>query len=272
MSVIIRRAIPDCRDGLKLVHRRILFAMYKSKNHYIYKKSAKIVGDVMGRFHPHGDSAIYSAVIRMNQDFLLQVPLIKGQGNFGSIDGESAAQMRYTEVKLSKAAKYLLEDTNKNIVEFQNNYDATEFEPRVLPAQFPNLIINGATGIAVGMATNIPTHNLKEIIDYCVETIDCTDIKKLTSKKKITPDFPTGGEIINYQETMRSLLKGKGKINIRGKIILEVKEDEQKNKRFVRLLSSLCKFSNDEDFAHFIKQNEDSVRLFVSTVDKILKD
>ena len=227
MSVIIRRAIPDCRDGLKTVHRRILFSMYKSKNHYIYKKSARIVGDVMGRFHPHGDNAIYSAIIRMSQDFLLQLPLIKGQGNFGSADGESAAQMRYTEVKLSKTAKYLLEDTNKNIVEFNSNYDSTEFEPKVLPAQFPNLIVNGATGIAVGMATNIPTHNLKEVINYCIEEVECKNKKKLSSKI-IIPDFPTGGTITNYEETIKSLLKGRGKIEIKGGMIIEEQEGKKK--------------------------------------------
>ena len=167
MSVIISRALPDVRDGLKPVHRRIIYAMYKggfdwSKS---FRKSARIVGDVIGKYHPHGDQAVYDALVRMVQDFSMSLPLIDGQGNFGSIDGDAAAAMRYTETKLSKISQYLISDIEKNTVEFKSNYDETEKEPTVLPSQYPNLLVNGAGGIAVGMATSIPPHNLGEVID-----------------------------------------------------------------------------------------------------------
>ncbi|MBY0428637.1 MAG: DNA gyrase subunit A, partial [Alphaproteobacteria bacterium] len=174
MSVIVSRALPDVRDGLKPVHRRILYAMkdggYDSSKPY--KKSARIVGDVMGKYHPHGDSAIYDAMVRMAQDFSMRLPLIDGQGNFGSMDGDPPAAMRYTEARLGKTAETLLEDIDKETVLFQPNYDESVYEPTVLPARFPNLLINGAGGIAVGMATNIPTHNLGEVIDACCILID----------------------------------------------------------------------------------------------------
>ena len=167
MSVIISRALPDARDGLKPVHRRILYAMFKGGYDWSkqYRKSARIVGDVIGKYHPHGDQAVYDAMVRLAQDFSMKEKLLDGQGNFGSIDGDNAAAMRYTEVKLAKITEHLVSDINKNTVEFQNNYDDTELEPKVLPSQFPNLIVNGAGGIAVGMATNIPPHNLSEVID-----------------------------------------------------------------------------------------------------------
>ena len=199
MSVIVSRAIPDLRDGLKPVHRRILYAMHETGNtpDKPYRKSARPVGDVMGKYHPHGDSAIYDALVRMAQSFSMGEVLIDGQGNFGSIDGDSAAAMRYTEVKLSNITENILSDIDKDTVVFQDNYDGKDLEPSVLPAQFPNLLVNGAGGIAVGMATSIPPHNLGEIINGTLALIDNKDIKIKDLMKHIPgPDFPTGGVII----------------------------------------------------------------------------
>ncbi len=194
MSVIVSRALPDCRDGLKPVHRRILFAMNETGNFHDkpYRKSARVIGEVMGKYHPHGDSAIYSALVRMAQDFSLRLPLIDGQGNFGSIDGDSPAQMRYTEVRLAKSASFLLTDIDKDTIDFQDNYDGSEREPKVLPSRFPNLLVNGASGIAVGMATSIPTHNLGEVIDGCCALIDNSEISDQELIEFVpAPDFPT---------------------------------------------------------------------------------
>ena len=179
MSVIVSRALPDVRDGLKPVHRRILYAMYKGGFDWTkqFRKSARIVGDVIGKYHPHGDQAVYDALVRMVQEFSMSLPLIDGQGNFGSIDGDPPAAMRYTETKLSKISQYLIEDIEKNTVNFKSNYDETENEPVVLPAQYPNLLVNGAGGIAVGMATSIPPHNLGEIINGTLALIENKDIK-----------------------------------------------------------------------------------------------
>ena len=178
MSVIVSRALPDVRDGLKPVHRRIIYAMYKGGYDWTksFRKSARIVGDVIGKYHPHGDQAVYDALVRMVQDFSMSVPLIDGQGNFGSVDGDPPAAMRYTETRLSKITEYLIEDIEKNTVDFKSNYDETEKEPVVLPAQYPNLLVNGAGGIAVGMATSIPPHNLGEIIDGTLALIENKDI------------------------------------------------------------------------------------------------
>src|SRR5690242_4520713 len=174
MSVIVARALPDARDGLKPVHRRILYAMKDAGNDWnrAYRKAARVVGDVMGSYHPHGDQAIYDALVRMAQDFSMRLPLIDGQGNFGSMDDDPPAAMRYTEVRLARAADSLLEDIDKDTVDFGPNYDDTSEEPKVLPARFPNLLVNGAQGIAVGMATNIPPHNLGEVVDACLAYID----------------------------------------------------------------------------------------------------
>lgn len=227
MSVIISRALPNCCDGLKPVQRRILYAMYNNNNFYNrpYKKSARVVGEVMGKYHPHGDQAIYSALVRMTQSFLLIVPLINGQGNFGSIDGDSPAQMRYTEIRLSKAAQYLLDDIDKNTVDFKNNYDNSNNEPKVLPAKFPNLLINGSSGIAVGMATNIPTHNILEVIEACCLIISNPNLNNEKFVNLVpAPDFPTGGEIINPKGTKYTIIRGKGNVIIRSIIkILEKK-------------------------------------------------
>ena len=174
MSVIVARALPDARDGLKPVHRRILYAMHENGFEWnkSYNKSARTVGDVIGKYHPHGDQSVYDALVRLAQDFSMRVPLIDGQGNFGSVDGDMAAAMRYTESRLTKIAQLLLDDIDKDTVDYQDNYDGSFREPRVLPAKFPNLLVNGAGGIAVGMATNIPPHNLGEVIDACVALID----------------------------------------------------------------------------------------------------
>ena len=228
MSVIVSRALPDVRDGLKPVHRRIIYAMYKggfdwSKH---YRKSARIVGDVMGKYHPHGDQAIYDALVRMTQDFSMSLPLIDGQGNFGSIDGDPPAAMRYTETKLAKISQFLINDIEKNTINFRNNYDETDREPTVLPSQFPNLLVNGAGGIAVGMATSIPPHNLGEIIDGTIAFINNREITISQLMKKIPgPDFPTGGVIIGKDNLKQGYNKGRGSIKIRG----EIEEESLKN-------------------------------------------
>jgi DNA gyrase subunit A len=231
MSVIVSRALPDVRDGLKPVHRRILYAMkaggYDSTKPY--KKSARIVGDVMGQYHPHGDSAIYDAMVRMAQDFSMRLPLIDGQGNFGSMDGDPAAAMRYTEARLAKAAEALLEDIDKDTVDFQPNYDESIEEPTVLPARFPNLLVNGAGGIAVGMATNIPTHNLGEVIDACCAYIDDPEVSVEELMQHVPgPDFPTGGVILGRAGIRSAYHTGRGSIVVRARTeVEEVRKDRQ---------------------------------------------
>ena len=198
LSVIHGRALPDIRDGLKPVHRRILYAMYDLKNFYNrpYKKSARVVGDVIGKYHPHGDSAVYDAMVRMAQDFSMRYPIVEGQGNFGSIDGDPPAAMRYTEVRMAKIADQMLGDIEKDTVSYSPNYDGSENIPDVLPTKIPNLLINGSSGIAVGMATNIPPHNLTEVLNGCVNLINNPKISIDELTKDISgPDFPTGGTI-----------------------------------------------------------------------------
>ena len=224
MSVIVSRALPDIRDGLKPVHRRILYAMYKGGYDWSkqFRKSARIVGDVIGKYHPHGDQSVYDALVRMVQDFSMSLPLVDGQGNFGSIDGDPAAAMRYTETRLSKVSQYLIDDIEKNTISFKSNYDETEKEPSVLPAQYPNLLVNGAGGIAVGMATSIPPHNLGEIIDGTLALIENKDIKIKDLMKHIPgPDFPTGGVIIGKDIIKQGYTKGRGSFKIRGDISIE---------------------------------------------------
>jgi DNA gyrase subunit A len=224
MSVIVSRALPDIRDGLKPVHRRILYAMYKGGYDWSkqFRKSARIVGDVIGKYHPHGDQSVYDALVRMVQDFSMSLPLVDGQGNFGSIDGDPAAAMRYTETRLSKVSQYLIDDIEKNTVSFKSNYDETEKEPTVLPAQYPNLLVNGAGGIAVGMATSIPPHNLGEIINGTLALIENKDIKIKELMKHIPgPDFPTGGVIIGKDMIKDGYNKGRGSFKIRGEISIE---------------------------------------------------
>ncbi len=229
MSVIVSRAIPDLRDGLKPVHRRILFAMHETGNTHdkSYRKSARPVGDVMGQYHPHGDSAIYDALVRMAQDFSMSLPLLDGQGNFGSMDGDNPAAMRYTEVRMDKPAAFLLSDIGKDTVDFQDNYDGKQKEPTVLPARFPNMLVNGAGGIAVGMATNIPPHNLGEVIDA---TLALTDNPDLSSEDLIDyvpgPDFPTGGIMLGRSGARKAYLEGRGSVVIRSKThIEEIRKD-----------------------------------------------
>ena len=220
MSVIISRALPDVRDGLKPVHRRIIYSMKENGFEYgkPFRKSARVVGDVMGKYHPHGDSAIYDAMVRMSQDFSMEVTMVDGQGNFGSMDGDSAAAMRYTEARMSKAAAYMVEDLEKETVAWRPNYDESTKEPEVLPARFPNLLVNGSGGIAVGRATNIPTHNLGEVIDACCATIDNPDISIDELMKYVpAPDFPTGGLILGVAGTYSAFTTGRGSIIIRAK-------------------------------------------------------
>ena len=224
MSVIISRALPDIRDGLKPVHRRILYAMHKGGFDWSkqFRKSARIVGDVIGKYHPHGDQAVYDALVRMVQDFSMSLPLIEGQGNFGSIDGDPPAAMRYTETRLAKISQFLIEDIEKETVSFKSNYDETEYEPKVLPAQYPNLLVNGAGGIAVGMATSIPPHNLAEVIDGTLALIKNKDIKIKELMKFIPgPDFPTGGIIIGKNIIKQGYKIGRGSFKIRGDITVE---------------------------------------------------
>ena len=224
MSVIVGRALPDVRDGLKPVHRRILYGMYESGTtpDKPYKKSARIVGDVMGRYHPHGDAAIYDAMVRMAQDFSIRYELVDGHGNFGSIDGDPPAAMRYTEVRLSKLAMQLLSDIEKETVDFMPNFDESLEEPKVLPARFPNLLVNGSSGIAVGMATNIPPHNLAEVIDGVVMLIDKPDVSIAELMRVIKgPDFPTGAIILGRSGIKDAYETGRGSIKIRGKVQLE---------------------------------------------------
>ena len=224
VSVIIARALPDIRDGLKPVQRRILYAMKElglapDKPH---RKSARIVGDTMGKYHPHGDSSIYDALVHMTEDFSLSIPLVDGHGNFGSIDGDSAAAMRYTEARLSFGAMTMLDNLDKGLVPFGPNFDESEKEPSVLPAMLPNLLINGTTGIAVGMATNIPPHNPGEIIDGVIAYMDRPTISIEKLMEYIPgPDFPTGGTIINEEELPKIYETGEGKIKVRGKVEIE---------------------------------------------------
>ncbi len=234
MSVIVGRALPDVRDGLKPVHRRVLFAMNVLSNDYNkpYKKSARVVGDVIGKYHPHGDTAVYDTIVRLAQDFSLRYPLVDGQGNFGSIDGDAAAAMRYTEVRMAKIAHDLLADLDKDTVDFSPNYDGTEDIPDVLPTQVPNLLVNGSSGIAVGMATNIPPHNLGEVIDACIALLGDPDIQVDNLMEHIQgPDFPTAGIINGKAGIVQAYRTGRGRIYVRARA--EVIEDEKSNKQSI---------------------------------------
>ncbi|HRZ62415.1 MAG TPA: DNA gyrase subunit A, partial [Rubrivivax sp.] len=218
MSVIVGRALPDARDGLKPVHRRVLYAMHELNNDWNrpYKKSARIVGDVIGKYHPHGDTAVYDTIVRMAQDFSLRHMLVDGQGNFGSVDGDNAAAMRYTEIRLAKIAHEMLADIDKDTVDFAPNYDGSEKEPTVLPARLPNLLVNGSAGIAVGMATNIPPHNLNEVIDACLHLLHRPDAT-IDELMEIVPapDFPTAGIIYGLNGVREGYRTGRGKAVMR---------------------------------------------------------
>ncbi|HET9159514.1 MAG TPA: DNA gyrase subunit A, partial [Caulobacteraceae bacterium] len=231
MSVIVSRALPDARDGLKPVHRRILYDMrdLNMTSDRAYSKSARVVGDVIGRFHPHGDQAVYDALVRMAQPFSMGLPLVDGQGNFGSIDNDPPAAMRYTECRMTKAAEALLLDIDRDAVDFKENYDGKDVEPVVLPARIPNLLVNGSGGIAVGMATNIPPHNLGEVVDACLKILDApeTGLDELLEIVQ-GPDFPTGGEIIGRTGARQALMTGRGSVIIRGHAsIEEIRKDRE---------------------------------------------
>ena len=233
MSVIMSRALPDVRDGLKPVHRRILYAMNDMglTSERPYKKSARLVGEVLGKYHPHGDQAVYDSMVRMAQDFSLRYPLVSGQGNFGSIDGDSAAAMRYTESRMAKISKLMLQDIEKDTVEWNDNFDASLKEPQVLPAVFPNLLINGSSGIAVGMATNMAPHNLSEIVDGVIRVIDNPDISTTELMGIVKgPDFPTGGIIYGRGGILNAHSTGRGLVRMRARTEIE---ETEKRKRII---------------------------------------
>src|SRR4051794_37850499 len=224
MSVIVSRALPDVRDGLKPVHRRVLYAMHDMGNTWDkpYKKSARLVGDIIGKYHPHGDTAVYDTIVRMAQDFVMRYPFIDGQGNFGSVDGDSPAAMRYTEIRMAQLAEEILADLEKETVDFIPNYDDSLKEPAVLPSRIPNLLVNGAAGIAVGMATNIPPHNLGEVVDGLIALVENPDVTIKQLMKHIPgPDFPTGGFIHGKEPIAQAYNDGKGIIQMRGKAYTE---------------------------------------------------
>ena len=284
MSVIISRAIPDLRDGLKPVHRRILYAMHETGNTHdkSYRKSARSVGDVMGKYHPHGDSAIYDALVRMAQDFSMSLPLLDGQGNFGSMDGDNAAAMRYTEVRMDKPASALLADIEKDTVDFQDNYDGKDREPTVLPAKFPNMLVNGAGGIAVGMATNIPPHNLGEVIDATLALIESPDLQAEDLIQFVpAPDFPTGGIILGKSGARKAYIEGRGSVIIRAKThIDEIRKDRfaiiideipyQVNKS--TMIERIAEASRDKKIEGIAHVQDESDRVGVRVVVELKRD
>ncbi|MGB8811981.1 MAG: DNA gyrase subunit A [Paracoccaceae bacterium] len=284
MSVIVSRAIPDLRDGLKPVHRRILFAMYETNNSHDkpYRKSARPVGDTMGKYHPHGDSSIYEALVRMAQPFSMSLKLLDGQGNFGSMDGDNAAAMRYTEVRMDKPAAFLLADIDKDTVDFQDNYDGKDREPTVLPSRFPNMLVNGAGGIAVGMATNIPPHNLGEVIDGTLALIENPDMSTEQLMEIIpAPDFPTGALIMGRSGARKAYLEGRGSVIIRAKTrIEEIRKDRwaiiidevpyQVNKaRMIEIIAEQVREKKIEGIAHV---QDESDRIGVRVVIELKRD
>ena len=284
MSVIVSRAIPDLRDGLKPVHRRILYAMHETSNGHDkpYRKSARPVGDVMGKYHPHGDSAIYDALVRMAQPFSMSLKLLDGQGNFGSMDGDNAAAMRYTEVRMDKPAAYLLADIDKETVDFQDNYDGKDREPTVLPARFPNMLVNGAEGIAVGMATRIPPHNLGEVIDGTLALIENPDLSTEALMEYIpAPDFPTGAMILGRSGARKAYLEGRGSVIIRAKTrVEEIRKDRfaiiidevpyQVNKaRMIEIIAEQVREKKIEGIAHV---QDESDRIGVRVVIELKRD
>ena len=284
MSVIVSRAIPDLRDGLKPVHRRILFAMHETGNTFDkpYRKSARPVGDTMGKYHPHGDSAIYDALVRMAQPFSMSLPLLDGQGNFGSMDGDNAAAMRYTEVRMARAAQFLLADIEKDTVDFQDNYDGKDREPTVLPARFPNMLVNGAGGIAVGMATNIPPHNLGEVIDATLALIEDPDLSAERLMEHVpAPDFPTGGIILGRSGARKAYLEGRGSIILRAKTrVEEIRKDRyaivvdeipyQMNK--ATMIEKIADLVNDKKLEGIASIQDESDRVGVRVVIELKRD
>ncbi len=257
MSVIVGRALPDVRDGLKPVHRRILYSMYQEglSSKKSHKKAARVVGDVLGKYHPHGDQAVYDTLVRMAQDFSLRYPLIDGQGNFGSIDGDSAAAMRYTEARLESIAEEMLQDLEKETIEFRDNYDGSLEEPKVLPSKLPNLLLNGSSGIAVGMSTNVPPHNLNELVDALIALIDDPEIELLDLMEYLpAPDFPTGGIIYGYEGVYQAYKTGRGKIKLRAKARIE---EKKKKARIIidEIPYQVNKSNLIESFARLVKDD-----------------
>lgn len=259
MSVIVARALPDVRDGLKPVHRRVLFGMHELGLAYNrpYKKSARIVGEVLGKYHPHGDSAVYDSMVRMVQDFSLRYPLVNGQGNFGSVDGDSPAAMRYTEARLARIADEMLRDLDKNTVDFGTNFDESLQEPLVLPSYLPNLLINGASGIAVGMATNIPPHNLSEVVDGLVALIENPKLKSEDLIKFVkAPDFPTGGIIYGYEGVRDAYLTGRGRVVIRAKANVETLKNDRENIVITEIPYQVNKATLIEKIADLVREGK----------------
>jgi DNA gyrase subunit A len=259
MSVIVARALPDVRDGLKPVHRRVLFGMHELglPHNRPYKKSARIVGEVLGKYHPHGDTAVYDSMVRMVQDFSLRYPLVDGQGNFGSVDGDSPAAMRYTEARLARIADEMLRDLDKNTVDFTNNFDESLQEPTVMPSYLPNLLINGASGIAVGMATNIPPHNISEVIDGCVAMIENPKITAAELMKHVkAPDFPTGGIIYGYEGVKEALLTGRGRVVIRAKANVETLKNDRENIIITEIPYQVNKATLIEKIADLVREGK----------------
>ena len=255
MSVIVSRALPDVRDGLKPVHRRVLFGMHELgvRSNTAYKKSARIVGEVLGKFHPHGDTSVYDAMVRMAQDWSLRYMMVDGQGNFGSVDGDNPAAMRYTEARMRKTSEDMLLDIDKDTVDWNDNFDDTLKEPSVLPSRLPNLLLNGTTGIAVGMATNMPPHNLTEVVDGCIQYIDKRgdlEVSDLMNNVK-APDFPTGGTIYGYDGVRSAFETGRGRIVIRGKVRFD--EENGRERIIVEEIPYMVNKSN------LIKQTADLV-------------
>ena len=284
MSVIVSRALPDVRDGLKPVHRRILYGMSElnMQPNSAYKKSARLVGDVMGKYHPHGDSSIYDSMVRMAQDFSYRYMLVNGHGNFGSIDGDGAAAMRYTEAKMAKISVEMLRDINKNTIDYQDNYDGSEQEPEVLPARFPNLLVNGATGIAVGMATNIPPHNLTEVIDGILATIDNPEIEIDEIMEYIKgPDFPTGGELLGLGGMREAYMNGKGSVTMRSKC--EIVEHKNGKKSIIvteipyqvnksKLIEKIAELAKDKKVEGITDLRDESNRRGIRIVIELRRD
>lgn len=259
MSVIVSRALPDVRDGLKPVHRRVLYGMSELGLSYNrpYKKSARIVGEVLGKYHPHGDTAVYDTMVRMVQDFSLRYPLVDGQGNFGSVDGDSAAAMRYTEARMARITEEMLRDLEKNTVDFANNFDESLQEPTVLPAYLPNLLVNGSSGIAVGMATNIPPHNISEVVDGVVALIENPAITIEELMKFVTaPDFPTGGIIFGYEGVKDAYLTGRGRVVIRAKANVETLKNDRENIIVTELPYQVNKANLIEKIAELVKEGK----------------
>lgn len=259
MSVIVARALPDVRDGLKPVHRRVLFGMHELGLPYNrpYKKSARIVGEVLGKYHPHGDIAVYDSMVRMAQEWSLRYPLVDGQGNFGSVDGDSPAAMRYTEARLKRIADEMLRDLDKNTVDFTTNFDESLQEPTVLPSYLPNLLINGASGIAVGMATNIPPHNISEVIDGCVYLIDNPKATAADLMKHVkAPDFPTGGIIYGYEGVKEALLTGRGRVVIRAKANVETLKNDRENIIITEIPYQVNKAALIEKIADLVREGK----------------